>query len=162
MFYVTDGSQKGNVVGAGVVFVNDAGKQHEFSFAKVLPNATSSMAEAFALECAFDLFIGINKPPEKPVIFYVDHQDWVSCLNNLNCSYYPSELYVFSVMKQMSILRKFRNVTVEQLGKDKKDLAKRAHELSRVYLNDDAFAALVDIQQDTFKAENYPTVRLKK
>jgi len=138
MYYVVDGSSKGSVDGAGVVFVDNKGKARELSFTRVNSNSNSLQAESFALECVFNLLLE-SKKTAKDITIYTDNQ---ALYRYINLGYEAKDDYVKTVVKQAILLKKYADFKFELVDETVQSLAKQAHNLSREYMKDQFWNSL--------------------
>ncbi len=136
MQFILDGSQKGMVIGAGIVKVNSFGFIQNFSFTNYHINPNSCIAEIFAFEKALDL-ISEDLLLGEEVIIYTDHTK-VFKLFSTDIQKGELSLDPYELMVQEALLSLLGSLDIQVLmvNEQVKPLVKVAHNLSRQYLSD--------------------------
>lgn len=147
MRYVVDGSYKGLILGAGIVAIdtNDNVKCH--SFIGYNFEGGSLMAEAYAVECAIRLILESPKQ-QKNMVIYLDN---TSLCDMLNSNKKIKNDYVYSLKKQILLLKKYANLSLRKLTDDVKKYHNQAHKLSRSYMKNTVSVQLSELSLEKFE-----------
>lgn len=146
MRYVVDGSSKGLVLGAGIVVIDGSDNVSCHSFIGYNFEGDSQMAEAYAIECAIRLILESPKQ-QKNMVIYLDN---TSLCKKLNSDTTIKSDYVYSLKKQILLLKKYANLSLRIITADVKTYHKEAHKLSRSYMKNTTFVQLSELSLENF------------
>lgn len=134
--YVVDGSQKGLVMGAGVVEVNDHGFFQPYHFTTYHVEANSLLSEIFAFESVLTI-IKKNKEMTTTIHIHTDNNTVIKLFeDDLKNEHLSRNSYILGLQNQLLLIKKFARVSVSRITDNLQPIAHIAHDLSRSYLKD--------------------------
>lgn len=135
--YIIDGSQKGLMVGAGIVEINSYGFFKPYSFSNYHIAASGLLSEIFAVECSIKIIQKYDEKITTSIRMFTDNDMVVKLFNkDIENGKLSSDAYIASIQAQIHILNKLCDFSIRRAQSEHEHLCKIAHKLSREYLSD--------------------------
>jgi ribonuclease HI len=141
--YYIDGSKKDNVVGAGIVKVDQFGFIEKHHYYAEHTNASSTVAEGYSLEKTFELIKKMDTNPNELINIYTDCQKLQQTfLFNEKIEFTRNNF--FAKQESHKYFQHLRNIYLELISRSSDypiyhcDKTKEARPLIKIYFKDDA------------------------